>query len=58
MVSTVEPSWTLGLASLLFGEHLGPLQLGGGAMILLGVVIAQTGSGAGASATELRIADE
>ena len=58
IVSTVEPIWTIVLASLLFAESLGPLQLVGGAMILLGVVIAQTGSQTGASATELRIADE
>jgi hypothetical protein len=46
------------LASLLFTERLGPLQLVGGAMILLGVVIAQTGSQSGRTAAELRIADE
>ena len=57
LVSTVEPIWTIVLASLLFGEMLGPLQLVGGAMILAGVVIAQTGSGRGAT-SELRIADE
>ena len=45
IVSTVEPIWTIALASLLFAESLGPLQLVGGAMILIGVVIAQTGSG-------------
>ena len=58
IVSTVEPVWTIVLASILFSERLGPLQLVGGAMILAGVVIAQTGAGAGASAAELRIADE
>jgi len=58
LVSTVEPLWTIALASLLFAEALGPLQLVGGAMILLGVVIAQTGSGSSTNATELRIADE
>ena len=57
LVSTVEPIWTIVLASLLFAESLGPLQLVGGAMILAGVVIAQTGSGR-ATASELRIADE
>jgi drug/metabolite transporter (DMT)-like permease len=57
LVSTVEPIWTIALASLLFGESLGPLQLAGGAMILVGVVVAQTGRGA-ATASELRIADE
>ena len=58
IVSTVEPIWTITLASILFAESLGPLQLVGGAMILAGVVIAQTGGGSGATATELRIADE
>jgi drug/metabolite transporter (DMT)-like permease len=58
IVSTVEPIWTIALASLLFQERLGPLQLVGGVMILAGVVIAQTGAGAGFRAAELRIADE
>jgi drug/metabolite transporter (DMT)-like permease len=58
IVSTVEPLWTISLASLLFGETLGPLQLLGGAMILSGVVIAQTGGSSMSSAGELRIADE
>jgi drug/metabolite transporter (DMT)-like permease len=58
IVSTVEPVWTIALASLLFGETLGPLQLLGGAMILAGVVIAQTGAGERAPTSELRIADE
>ena len=57
LVSTVEPIWTIVLASLLFAESLGPLQLVGGAMILAGVVIAQTGGGR-AQTSELRIADE
>jgi drug/metabolite transporter (DMT)-like permease len=58
IVSTVEPIWTIALASLLFGETLGPLQLVGGAMILAGVVIAQTGGTQAAAPSELRIADE
>jgi drug/metabolite transporter (DMT)-like permease len=58
IVSTVEPIWTIVLASLLFQERLEPLQLAGGAMILAGVVIAQTGTGAASRAGELRIADE
>lgn len=58
IVSTVEPIWTIVLASLLFQESLGPLQLVGGAMILLGVVIAQAGAGLSNTAAELRIADE
>jgi drug/metabolite transporter (DMT)-like permease len=58
IVSTVEPIWTITLASLLFAESLRPLQLVGGAMILAGVVIAQTSGGSTDSARELRIADE
>jgi drug/metabolite transporter (DMT)-like permease len=58
IVSTVEPIWTIVLASLLFAETLGPLQLVGGAMILVGVVVAQTRGGAGDRAGTLRIADE
>lgn len=58
IVSTVEPIWTIVLASLLFAESLAPLQLVGGAMILLGVVVAQSSGGAAERAGELRIADE
>lgn len=57
IVSTVEPIWTIILANLLFAEVLGPLQLVGGAMILAGVVIAQSGPSP-AGVGELRIADE
>lgn len=58
LVSTVEPVWTIVLASQLFAESLTPLQFVGGALILIGVVIAQTGGGARRAATELRLADE
>ena len=57
LVSTVEPIWTIVLAGLLFGERLTPVQLVGGALILGGVVLSQSGPGA-TTATELRIADE
>jgi drug/metabolite transporter (DMT)-like permease len=57
LVSTVEPVWTIVLAGLLFGETLAPVQLVGGAMILGGVLVAQTGPSA-ATASTLRIADE
>jgi drug/metabolite transporter (DMT)-like permease len=46
LISTVEPVWTVALAALLLGERLQPLQLAGGAVILLAVVIAQTARGA------------
>jgi drug/metabolite transporter (DMT)-like permease len=42
LVSTVEPIWTITLASILFSERLGLLQLLGGALIIAGVVLAQT----------------
>jgi drug/metabolite transporter (DMT)-like permease len=58
LVSTVEPIWTIVLASVLFAESLGALQLVGGAMILAGVVIAQTGGQGSRATSELRIADE
>lgn len=58
IVSTVEPIWTIVLASLLFHESLGPLQLVGGALILLGVALSQTGRASTATVSELRIADE
>lgn len=57
IVSTVEPIWTIVLANLLFAEVLGPLQLVGGALILAGVVIAQTGPSTPAR-PRLRLADE
>jgi drug/metabolite transporter (DMT)-like permease len=42
LISTVEPIWTIVLAAILFGEQLGPIQLVGGALILGGVILAQT----------------
>jgi drug/metabolite transporter (DMT)-like permease len=44
LVSTVEPVYTISLAALLLGEVLTPIQLIGGAMVIIGVVIAQTSS--------------
>lgn len=58
IVSTVEPIWTIVLAGLLLQESLGPLQLVGGAMILAGVVIAQTGGSSSKLTSELRVAHE
>ncbi len=46
LVSTVEPVWTITLATLLFAEHLAPLQLVGGALVIGGVILAQTTPGA------------
>ena len=42
LISTVEPLWTIVWAFLLFDERLQPLQWVGGAMILVGVILAQT----------------
>ncbi|MCI0346877.1 MAG: DMT family transporter [Chloroflexi bacterium] len=58
LLSTVEPIWTISLAALFLTESLTPVQLVGGALILGGVVLAQTGPGSKPSASELRIADE
>ena len=42
LISTVEPLWTIVWAFLLFDERLAPVQWVGGAMILAGVILAQT----------------
>lgn len=58
LLSTIEPIWTIGLAALLLHESLGSLQLGGGALILIGVVIAQTGPASLRARPAVRLADE
>lgn len=60
LISTIEPVWTIVLAAILLGERLTPIQLAGGAMILVAVVIAQTSPGGAVRALRmrLRIADE
>ena len=60
LVSTVEPLWTISLGAFVLGESLTPVQLIGGALILTGVLLAQTRPrGAGEPAVVLpRIADE
>ncbi len=50
LLSTVEPLWTIVAAYLVLGEVLSPLQLAGGALILAGVILSQTGSRGGAGA--------
>src|SRR3954451_8072986 len=42
LISTVEPLWTIVWAYVLFNERLQPIQWLGGAMILGGVILAQT----------------
>ena len=46
LVSTVEPVYTIALATLLFGEALTPVQLLGAALVVVGVVLSQTTPGA------------
>ena len=59
LLSTIEPLWTIGLATLLLQETLSSIQAAGGALILAGVVVAQTGSASLRSARpEVRVADE
>lgn len=43
ILSTCEPPITVVLALLVFGEHLGPVQLAGGALVLSAVVLLQLG---------------
>jgi drug/metabolite transporter (DMT)-like permease len=43
LVSTVEPLYTISLAALLLGESLTSVQLLGGMMVIIGVVVAQSG---------------
>ncbi len=58
LISTFEPVWTIALASLLFGETLGPIQLVGGALVIGGVLLAQTSSGPAPGSVTMRVADE
>jgi drug/metabolite transporter (DMT)-like permease len=59
LVSTIEPFYTIALAAILFGESLAPVQLAGGALIILGVLIAQAPAEAFSSIRPgVRLADE
>jgi drug/metabolite transporter (DMT)-like permease len=59
LVSTIEPAWTIALAALLFGQSLAPIQLAGGALIIIGVIIAQAPPEAFSSIRPgIRLADE
>jgi drug/metabolite transporter (DMT)-like permease len=49
LVSTVEPVYTITLATLLFGERLAPIQIVGGVLVIAGVLLAQTGRSTGRS---------
>ena len=52
LVSTVEPVYTILLATWLLGETLTLVQLLGGALVIIGVVLAQTGNAGRADAQE------
>ncbi len=43
LVSTVEPVYTIAIATLLFGEVLAPVQLLGGMLVIGGVLLAESG---------------
>jgi drug/metabolite transporter (DMT)-like permease len=59
LVSTIEPIWTISLAAMFFGQTLGPMQLLGGALIIVGVLIAQAPPEAFSSIRPwVRMADE
>jgi drug/metabolite transporter (DMT)-like permease len=59
LLSTIEPVWTITLAALLLRESLSPIQFAGGALILVAVVVAQTGPGSiGSLRPAVRVADE
>jgi drug/metabolite transporter (DMT)-like permease len=59
LVSTIEPAWTIALAALLFGQTLAPIQLAGGALIIIGVIVAQAPPEAFSSIRPgVRLADE
>jgi drug/metabolite transporter (DMT)-like permease len=59
LISTIEPFYTITLAALLFGESLAPAQILGGALIIIGVLIAQAPVEAFSSIRPgVRLADE
>lgn len=43
LLSTVEPIYTIVLATILLGETLSPVQMLGGALVICGVIVAETG---------------
>lgn len=57
LVSTVEPIYTIALAAILLHETLTAVQLVGGIMVIVGVVIAQTGPREGANQTVRAVAE-
>lgn len=47
IASTVEPIYTIALATLLFAEVLAPLQIVGGVLVIVGVIVAQAAAATG-----------
>jgi drug/metabolite transporter (DMT)-like permease len=45
ILSTIEPVVTVGLAFVVFGEQLGPVQLAGGVLVVLAVLVLQAAVG-------------
>ena len=43
LISTAEPVYAVVPAVILFGEHLTPIRVVGGAMVIIGVIFAETG---------------
>lgn len=43
LLSTFEPVYTVAIATLLLGETLGPIQVLGGSLVVVGVVLAESG---------------
>ena len=59
LIATMEPIWTITLAAIIFGIALTPVQLAGGVLIIVGVLVAQTGPEAGrVPQPAIRVADE
>ena len=43
LVSTIEPVYTIAMAMLIFGESLAPVQVAGGALVIVAVLLAESG---------------
>ena len=43
LISSIEPVYTIVMAVLLFGEHLTPIQVAGGALVVFAVILAESG---------------
>ncbi len=53
LISTVEPVYTIVLAMILFDESLAPVQVVGGVLVLVAVILAETGRAASTARSEL-----